>query len=64
VDNRDLCNPKYKILDQTQDRDWNQLKNLNIDLLAMVIRNYNIACDDAKRKDYNSSMQLWKLKRK
>lgn len=64
IDNRNLCEPKYKMLDQIKNRSWNKFKNLNNDLLEMVKNNYNYACEQAKRKDHNSSFQLWKLKRK
>ena len=64
IDNRNICQPMYRVLDQLKDRDWGSLSDLDQDLLAMTERNYEGACDSVKRKDHNSSIQLWKLKKK
>lgn len=65
VDNSDPCACRFKILDQLKDRDWNNFENLDTDLLEMTQNNYANACKNTKsKKDHNSSLQLWKLKRK
>ncbi len=64
IDNSEPCDIKYKILDQIHDRAWRPVDNLDNDILNMTRRNYIGACNDAERKDYNSSVQLWKLQRK
>jgi hypothetical protein len=64
VDNTNSCYPKFKILDQLKDREWDDFSNLDISLLNMTINNYNGACDASNRKDINSSINLCKIKRK
>lgn len=63
VDNT-KCESEYKILDQLQNRDWKKIKEIDDDLLQMTIRNYDGACETIKSDNHNSSLQLWKLKRK
>lgn len=62
VDNTNDCKHRFKIIDQLKIREWDELDNLDEELLAMTIRNYEGACDHAKRKDIDSSINLCKIK--
>jgi hypothetical protein len=53
---------RYKIIDQIREREWDEMSNLDKALLDMTINNYNGACDAAKRKDIDSSINLCKIK--
>lgn len=64
VNNTKSCKPRFKILDQLKDREWEDLSNLDTSLLTMTINNYNGACDASNRKDINSSINLCKIKSK
>ena len=64
VDNSEPSNAKFIIVDQIRVRKWIELEEVNVQMLEMTRNNYKGACDDAGRTDIDSSIQLWKLKRK
>jgi hypothetical protein len=63
VNNHNPCNPSFIILDQLKIRKWQNIKQINTEMLTITKNNYNGACDHANRKDYNSTIRLWKIER-
>lgn len=61
VDNTNSCYPKFKILDQLKERDWQDLSKLDGELLTMTRNNYEGACDSSNRKDIDSTINLCKI---
>lgn len=58
------CDLEYKILDQLKDRNWAKINEIDKNLLEMTQNNYDYACKSSHRYDIDSTIQLWKLKRK
>lgn len=62
VDNTNNCYPKFKIIDQLKFREWDDLSNIDKEMLAMTRNNYEGACNASDRYDINSSVNLCKIK--
>lgn len=64
VDKTDNGCPRFKIIDQIKSREWDDLSNIDAEMLDITIRNYESACDAANRHDINSSINLCCIQRK
>lgn len=64
VDKTDNGHPRFIIIDQIKCREWDDLSNIDAEMLNITIRNYESACDAANRHDINSSINLCCIQRK
>ena len=69
IDNTDFCNQKFLILDQIRIRKWDQLKNIDEEMLRLTnvlwLSNYNNEEIDGTKlyKKFKTECAIWKIKR-
>jgi hypothetical protein len=69
IDNTDFCNQKFLILDQIRIRKWDQLKNIDEEMLRLTnvlwLSNYNHEEINGTKlyKKFKTECAIWKIKR-